>query len=186
MYPPDRVAYLDGEDHPGYLRGLPGQYFKRELHTPQPGVHPIQFAIPAERILPSPPAKSRLMAPMDPLDASTYVYTDESAYFGQYASAYYAATMKKAGWDCLRHYEIMSQWCLPYFRCFDQCPPTIMSRFPRRELRLVQECFDARILRESTLREIYYDVIDIFMIILRGQLTTVALAKYILDTISCN
>jgi hypothetical protein len=191
MYPPDRVAYLDGEDHPGYLRGLSGQYFKRELHTPQPGVLPIQFAIPAERILPSPPAKSRLMAPMDPLDASTYVYTDESTYFGQYASAYYAATMKKAGWDCLRHYEIMSQWCLPYFRSFEACPPTIAKFLPRAELDLIKHLVEFFYppfagTGETILRTAWEELIPSMNAVLLSHLTTEALAKYILDTISCN
>lgn len=180
MYPPEKIAYIDGEDHPGYLHGLPGVCFKRELHNPQPGVHPIQFAIPASKILPSMPLKSRLMAPMDPLDKSTYIYKTEPEYYAQYASSYYAATMHKAGWDCLRHYEIMSQWCLPYFRCFDQCPPTIMTKMPRAELHLIQSLWDYRNISPSALESIYHDLINPVML---GLLTTEALAAYILDTL---
>jgi hypothetical protein len=184
MYSPDRIALIDGEDHVTCLRGLPGTYFKRELAKPSPGVHPIQFAIPASKILPSMPAKSRLIAPMDPLDKSTYVYTTEAAYYAQYAESYYAVTMRKTVWDCLRHYEIMSQWCIPYFRCLDQCPSTVLSLLPKRDLRLVQECFDApRLLRDSTLRAIYDDLIGYMMTRLRATMATERLATYVLDTI---
>jgi len=52
-YPKERVIFIDGEDIPMYLRELPnkGLYFKRELHSPQPDVYPIQFGIPEEKIL---------------------------------------------------------------------------------------------------------------------------------------
>ena len=142
MYPPNRIVFIDGEDHPGYLQGLGGPYFKRELHNPQPGVFPIQFAIPKEKILKSPPTKTRLMAPMDPLDKSTYIYNTEETYYAQYAECYYAATMKKAGWDCLRHYEILSQWCIPYFRCLEECPPSIMTHLPKAQLSVVTKMIE--------------------------------------------
>jgi hypothetical protein len=187
MYPPDKIAFLDGEDHPGYLKGLPGAYFKRELHAPQgPGVYPIQFGIPKEKILLSLPAKTRLMAPMDPLDKSTYIYQTEEAYYAQYAESYYAATMRKAGFDCLRHYEIMANWCIPYFRCLENVPAMIMTKLPRRELRLVQEFWDynTHVGHEShLLRSLYEYLIESVVEIVRRDLTTESIAKYVLDTI---
>jgi hypothetical protein len=125
----------------------------------------------------------RLMAPMDPLDKSSYVYETEESYYLQYAEAFYAPTMKKAGWDCLRHYEILSQWCLPYFRCFDQCPPTICAKLPRRELRLIQECMDYGGLLPSTLEDLYSNLIDRVIDMLRRDLTTEALASYVLSIV---
>ena len=184
MYPPSKVAYIDGEDHPGYLRGLPGHYFKRELLSPQPGVHPIQFAIPASKILPSPPTKSRLMAPMDPIDKSTYIYTTERDYYAQYADSCYAATMHKAGWDCLRHYEILSQWTIPYFRALDACPSTVMTRLPRPELILAQHLHDYGKLSPLSMISVYEGLIERVMDATRRHLTTAALATYILDAIA--
>lgn len=183
-YPPSRVVYIDGEDHPGYLKGLPGIYFKRELHNPQPGVRPIQFAIPKEKILKDGPPKSRLMAPMDPLDSSTYIYKDEASYYAQYASSYYAATMKKAGWDCLRHYEILSQWAIPYFRCLEACPTSIMARLPKRELMVIKDFLELPLdnNRESLMKSLYDYLIEPIMETMRSCLTTEALARSILDT----
>jgi hypothetical protein len=187
MYDPRRIIFIDGEDHCGHLSGLPGVTFKRELMNPQPGVFPIQFAIPASKILPAPPAKSRLMAPCDPINPKTYIYKDESSYYRQYAESYYGATMKKAGWCCLRHYEILANWCIPYFRVFDQCPPTIMVNLPRRELRLIQEVIDYWEISgwKSTKISIdlYESLIEKIMAITRNHLTTEALAKYVFDTV---
>lgn len=182
QYSSDRVVLIDGEDHPGHLAGIPATTFKRELHRPVPGVHPIHFAIPREKIVQDMPRKNFLMAPMDPLDATTYIYKSEESYYSQYAESYYAATMMKAGWDCLRHYEIMSQMCIPYFRCFDQCPPTIMHDLPRAELRLVQELFDYRNLSPSALKSIYHDLIGPISRAI-CSMTTESIAHYVLDTV---
>jgi hypothetical protein len=39
--------------------------------------------------------------------------------------------MRKAGWDCLRHYEIMGNGCIPLFDQIAACPRFIMTRFPK-------------------------------------------------------
>ena len=52
---------------------------------------------------------------MLPSRRETYRYTDEAAYFDQYADALYGVTMRKAGVDCLRHYEILASGSVPYF-----------------------------------------------------------------------
>lgn len=188
QYSADRIILIDGEDHPGHLSGIPATTFKRELHRPVPGVHPIQFSIPKEKILSSPPKKTRLMAPMDPMDATTYIYKTEESYYVQYAESCYAATMMKAGWDCLRHYEIMSQWCLPYFRSFDACPPTIMEKLPRAELLLIKHLVEFFYppfagTGEKILKQAWDELIPSMNIILHTYLTTEAMATYILDTV---
>lgn len=48
-----------------------------------------------------------------------------------YASCYYAVTMKKSGWDCMRHYEIIAAGCIPYFLEIDDIPVGTMHTFPR-------------------------------------------------------
>jgi len=186
MYQAPQCVFLDGEDHPGYLSGLGGLTFKRELYNPQPGCLPIQFGIPKEKILPSPLDKEEILAPCDPINKKTYIYSTEEEYYFQYAKSYFGATMKKAGWDCLRHYEILSQWCLPYFRCFEQLPPTIAQFLPRKELRLAQLAFEYYRGREwevDTLISLWRDLIHPCMKIMHEHLTTEAVARYVLDKI---
>lgn len=193
LYQAPRVVLIDGEDHPGYLSGIGGLTFKRELYSPQPGCMPIHFGIPKEKILSSRPRKSRLMAPCDPLDKTTYIYTEESAYYAQYASAYYGATMRKAGFDCLRHYEIMAQWCIPYFRCLESLPALICHELPRQEMRLVQLAIEyyrdqdnIADISPSVLVALYCDLIETFVKSVRDHHTTEAVAKYIFDSIGVN
>ncbi len=61
------------------------------------------------------PEKDQDFASLIPGVLSTYIYDTEEEYFKGYQRAFYAVTCKKAGWDCLRHYEILANGCIPYF-----------------------------------------------------------------------
>ena len=39
--------------------------------------------------------------------------------------------MEKAGWDCLRHYEIIGNGTIPYFHELEDCPPDTLHSFPK-------------------------------------------------------
>lgn len=135
-YPRNRVIFVDGEDHP-HLFNLSnhGIYFKRELYREEPGIHPIHFAIPVQKVgTIKPTTKSQVRSPMDPRDPSTYVYTDEKSYYEQYSRSLFAYTEKKAGWDALRHLEILANGCIPLFRDLEKCPPLTCTHLPKPEL----------------------------------------------------
>jgi hypothetical protein len=137
VYPRERILFIDGEDAPTTLLDIAqhGIYFKRELSAPAPGIHPIHFAIPTSKIgtLKDTP-KIRVRALIDPRDRSTYTYTTERDYYSDYAQSLFAFTMKKAGWDTLRHYEIMANKCIPLFLDLAQCPETTCINLPKAEL----------------------------------------------------
>jgi hypothetical protein len=136
VYAPHEILFIDGEDHQRLLDiTRHGIYFKRELERPSPGVYPIFFAIPADKIgTLRPLAKNKILATIDPRDRSTYTYSTEREYYQDYASSLFAVTLKKAGWDCLRHYEIMANGCIPLFLGLDQCPETTLVNLPKPEL----------------------------------------------------
>ena len=97
--------------------------------------------------------------------------------------------MKKAGYDCLRHYEILSQWTLPYFRVFDQLPANICTTLPRPELTLVKTLIEYWA-QDRTNRAIFRmlptlweAIIEPVMSTVRSSMTTEALATYVLDMI---
>jgi hypothetical protein len=127
-------------------------YFKREL-TPLTGwfrsflllpprladrlpsiraMREISFSIPAEKLVREPaPAKQRLFA-SHVVDAevaarlgvgTSYAFDDEAAYYADLQSARFGITVKRAGWDCLRHYEQAANGCVPCFRDRDRKPP---------------------------------------------------------------
>ena len=148
-YSPHEVAFVDGEDHQVVLEALLGfgVYFKRELPgygsnwgQMQEWVKPINFAIPAEKITDTPQVKTSGMAYIDPRDRGTYIYTTEEDYYADYRRSRFGVTIKKAGWDCLRHYEILANQCIPYFIDLMMCPPGTLTQLPKETLLEVNEC----------------------------------------------
>lgn len=129
-----------------------GTYFKREI-SPLTGtfraylalppalaarlpsvraMREISFSIPEEKLVPEPPGeKDQLLARhvVDPevarrLDVSTkYAFADEESYYADLRRSRFAITTKRAGWDCLRHYEQAANGCVPCFRDLDAKPP---------------------------------------------------------------
>lgn len=92
----------------------------------------IAFAIPEEKIVAEPPqAKDRLLAGhvVDPEVAAllggqtSYAFADERAYYADLQRSRFGVTTKRAGWDCLRHYELAANGCVPCFRDLDRKPP---------------------------------------------------------------
>jgi len=187
FYPPQQVLFVDGEDHAIILSQLLdwGIYFKREIVSEHPGVRPIQFAIPDTRIGTVAKQKVKLQAFIDPRDSRTYIYNDETAYYSDYAESLFGVTIKKAGWDCLRHYEIMANRCIPYFPDLDDCPPATMVFLPKYELRFAKNLLSSRGLaffdtpEGRTTWETLQQRIEF---ILRRHCTTLALAHYVLET----
>jgi hypothetical protein len=187
LYPRDRVLFVDGEDEPDIVSQLLdyGIYFKREIAFAHRALRPIGFAIPESRIGTESRQKSKLLAFIDPRDPRTYIYRDEKAYYGDYAESLFAITLKKAGWDCLRHYEILANGCLPYFLDLDHCPPATMVFFPKYELRLAKALIESRGLAFFNTREgrlIWQGLEQRVDAILRRHCTTLALAHYVLET----
>jgi FkbM family methyltransferase len=80
--------------------------------------------------------KDTAFASIVPGDSQTYTYSrNEKAYHEGYARSLYAITMRKAGWETMRHYEIIADGCVPYFVDIDYLPPNTMSLFPRELVR---------------------------------------------------
>lgn len=121
------------------------QYFKRELCSQSvrsswfnlipeqlaarlnvsPNIRPISFSIPEERIVSRIPQKHRLLfqhcvdsevAKFIPRLSKSPPFASERDYHHGLAGSRFAVTTKRAGWDCLRHYEIAANGCVPCFR----------------------------------------------------------------------
>lgn len=97
-------------------------------------LYPITFSIPEEKIVKSFPKKNKLLSNLIPGDLKTYIYHTEKDYYTEYQESYFAMTTKKAGWDCMRHYEILANGCLPYFPDIEQCPLFTMVMLPKHLL----------------------------------------------------
>jgi len=132
---------IDGEDHNSlHEKAIESSYyFKRELLNKQKlsdRIQPISFLFPEVK---SPfitagvsfiPRKTVFLAPCDPRNKASYTFETESAYYNQYKSAYFAITTSKGGWDCMRHYEILANHCLPVFPNITNKPALTMANYP--------------------------------------------------------
>lgn len=94
-------------------------------------VFPIQFSIPEEKIVTRIPEKRRDFAQLIPGLGQTYTYQTEESYYEGYRESYFGMTSRKAGWDCLRHYEILANGCIPYFPNLEECNSETMTFLPK-------------------------------------------------------
>ena len=132
------LLVIDGEDNITLDKdiALNTKYFKRELTSKNKNLaSPISFAFPKLEIKNNNfkfQNKTQLLAPMDPRFQNSYIYKSEFDYFDQYKKSLFAVTTKKAGWDCMRHYEILSCNTLPFFPNIDQKPELTMASYPTK------------------------------------------------------
>lgn len=139
-YKTSQIIYVDGEDSTKINPVIKekGLYFKRELvyeDNQEFREHfnklvTISFAFPTKKVNFG-TKKEKKLAHSDPRDRNTYVFKNEQDYYQDYQFSKYAITMKKAGWDAMRHYEIMANGCVPLFLYIPECPRTTLYRFPK-------------------------------------------------------
>ncbi len=99
-------------------------------------IHPIAYCVPDEYIVSDETAlanKHMVIADLVPGQMETYRFgaEDEAEYVGMYRESRFGYTRKKGGWDCLRHYEIMANGCVPIFKDLGQCPAECLVSFPK-------------------------------------------------------
>ncbi|MGK6349757.1 hypothetical protein [Parapedobacter sp. DT-150] len=184
-YAPGEVAFIDGEDETDIQREYfgAGLYFKRELGGKNrwlPWVRPISFAIPKEKIIDNLKPKYRQWATNYPGRPYTYIYNREVDYYEDYRGSKYAVTCKKAGWDCLRHYEILANGCLLYFIDIENCPHDTLTTLPKTLLERIKVEVDQGSLSD----ERYDDYAGQLLQYTRDFLTTECLASYLLDELT--
>ncbi len=126
---------LDGEDFTQIdeFSAKNSNYYKRELIKKYNNLaNPISFTFPDERNIQTfnLESKTQLLSPMDPRFKNSYIYVNEAEYFEQYQRSIFGVTTKKAGWDCMRHYEILSTGTLLFFPTIEDKPTLTMSTFP--------------------------------------------------------
>jgi len=139
-------------------------------------IYPIGFCIPECKIIKDIGVKELAMAIIIPGDPKTYIYNSEKEYYEGYAKSVFGTTKQKAGWDCMRHYEILANGCIPWFEDLAACPPQTMTHFPKQ---LVLDAMAS--VNELTLdhvRIISNNLLDYT----RNHLTTKAMASYVLKT----
>jgi hypothetical protein len=136
IYDKNDIIFIDGEDTEliNYTYLNKGKYFKREYNDNIEGVYPINFCVPKELILSRLINKDKIISDIVPNFNKNYSFVNENDYYNEYARSWYAHTQKKGGWDCLRHYEIMMNGCLPIFNDLENCPKNTLTFIPKKEI----------------------------------------------------
>lgn len=132
-----RKPTIIGQDH--IRKHLPTLYElltkkeKSSSRTSELLVYPISFGLPEETIFRTLPPKTKAFGRVIPGVTSTYFsMKEESQYFADMAKSLFVITYKKAGWDCLRHYEILASGALPLFINIKHCPHTSLVNHPKK------------------------------------------------------
>lgn len=203
FYPKENIIFIDGEDEDFSVRYIPrarglvkmpkvyikernkaidlsqkGFYFKRELREKDRGYfYPISFAIPYDSVLLKVAEKQIYLATIIPGKLHTYIYKNEADYYNGYQIAQFGVTTKKAGWDCMRHYEILANSCIPYFPDIEKCPSTTMANFPKKIIMETNRFYE----KGNCPKMLYEYYANWLLDYTREYLTTRELAKYILS-----
>jgi len=131
------------------------------------------------------PKKTKILSNLIPGNLTTYIYNNELDYYNEYRESMFAITKKKAGWDCMRHYEIIANGCIPYFIDIEQCPENTMALLPKNLLlegNKLYNNFKNKNIHQINVDElnIYESLVNKFIDYTKKHLTTKSIAEYIL------
>jgi hypothetical protein len=173
----------------------------KNVTTMEVEIYPFSFSIPEHYILGHVPTKSKSFGRVIPGIRSTYFdIAQEQNYRADMSASYFSVTYRKAGWDCLRHLEILSAGSMPLFLDIAKCPRNSLLAHPKRlykqllgfpglaydAVRSGPHTFHIKNLSFSVDRsnqQLYFTVASALMHYTRATLTTKAMAGYILDTV---
>ena len=119
---------------------------------------------------------------------STYIYNNEEDYYNEYKKSYFAITKCRGGWDCMRHYEIIANGCVPYFIDIEKCPINTMTLLPKDLIIEGNKLYNT--FKDKNINELNEEAIDEYNILrtklmehTKNHLTTEKMAEYILQKI---
>jgi hypothetical protein len=142
VYPSQHLEAIDGTtDSVAVVRpmshsdvfGLNSMCWHRDLKS-------LPYSIPDEVFVERPVSvadKKYVVAPLIPGGSANYLFGagEECQYYEMYRRSMFAVSQKKGGWDCLRHYEILANGCIPIFEDLDNCPADTLVGLPKTLLK---------------------------------------------------
>ena len=158
-----------------------GKVFKREIPIDfKEDVYPISMGFPEELIVDEVPEKTQEWCPLTgtnfpkfmKVSDKRYGFGEQDLYYEEIQRSSNAWTMKKAGWDCMRHYEIIGNGTIPHFYKLQDCPPKTLHNFPKE---LILKC------NKQKPKDSYNDVVLELLDYMKSNLTTKKLAEYVLS-----
>ncbi len=106
-----------------YYKLLPETLFQNPQKLPK-NIFPVSFGFPDSKVISELPRKTKLFTEHI-VDEEVkqmigkkagYVFTKETEYYHDLQQSQFGITTKRAGWDCLRHYELAANGCVLCFK----------------------------------------------------------------------
>jgi hypothetical protein len=146
-------------------------------------VYPLPYSIPDENIVNFEDVlykKHIIISDIIPGERLTYRFSanDEEDYNQHYQESFFAFTQKKGGWDCLRHYEILANGCLPIFKNLEQCPSDSLVSLPKQ---LIEEYTNKLLPFRKEKKLEYYFYLNQILEHTRNNCSTSSSANYFLN-----
>jgi hypothetical protein len=148
--------------------------------------YPIGFSIPREKVVKSIPKKEKILSSLIPGNKKTYIYNTEEDYYNEYKKSYFATTHKKNGWDCMRHYEILANGCIPYFPDIEKCPENTLTHLNKKLIIKGNSVYNR--IKDKNINDLSPDeikecnnLIEENLDHTRNNLTTYKMAEYLLE-----
>jgi len=154
-------------------------------------IFPINFSFSSYNICKNVPKKEKILSNLIPGKLCTYIYNNQEEYYKEYQKSMFAITKKKAGWDCMRHYEIIFNYCLPVFEDIENCPNNIMTFMPKELLNKINIFYNnIKDIEFHNLTNNELDEYNIYQNLLinyaKNNLTSIKIAEYILNKTNNN
>jgi hypothetical protein len=188
-----KFLYFKREWTPDTIRNLWYQLPPRWLcqYIPAPtNFRPISFSIPEEKIVKSLPIKTKLF-PRHIVDAevaskvegslTSYAFESETEYYADLQASKFGITTKRSGWDCLRHYEIAANGCVPCFRNLDKKPSTCAPHGLSETNCIIYSNYDDLMTKVNSIDEDRYHQLQANSLQWVRENTTIERAKQILQ-----
>ena len=147
-------------------------------------IYPISYSFPKELMVPIVPFKSQYDI------KNAYGFNELELYMAEYRKSIFGATCLKCGWDCLRHYEILSQGTITNFTTnyrgsgLKDIPARTMTTFPKQQIGFLMNKYgnsDFETIMRTSSSDLYNDL-DELLQYTRTKLTTEANANYLYET----
>ena len=152
--------------------------------------HPIAFAIPDQKVLAEGPKKDKLFTQqiVDPevalcvrKSSCSSMFESEADYYADLRQSRFGITKRRSGWDCLRHYELAANGCVPCFRDLDRKPASCAPHGMDSSNCVVYHNYQELAMRVEGLTETQYGELQRGALKWAGENTTSVRAKSLLD-----
>lgn len=168
---------------------LPPVFICKYLPTPR-NFRTISFSIPEEKIVKHLPQKTKLfpkhivdveVAKRIPGSTTSYAFESEAEYYSDLQTSKFGITTKRSGWDCLRHYEIAANGCVPCFRNLDKKPKTCAPHGLNRNNSIIYQNYDDLMRQIDNISEEEYSRLRLAALAWVRENTTIQRAKNLLQ-----